>query len=406
MQEINFEQYSSDLCSRVSNHLTRTLNDSNSLNGFLERALPPIARLFGAARTILIDYHEDTDRFDLLHFAGYPESARFELQHRLKNMDLERALKQKDPYIDAVDPPLAYVPLYFTETLEALLVLESREPVALSSESCEVLLTVSKFLGLVMSSGRLPINQRGLIDVSDLQKARQIQLSYLPSEKLSTERYEVYGHNQSSALVGGDYFDYFRTRERSLQCVLADACGHGLSAALIMSTFRALLHAELGRQTESAQPGKLFDAVNQSVHAGGSILQYLTGVFLDYDEATKRMRYTNAGHFEPLLVRGKGRVEDLPGGGPPLGMFKQSRYPTLDSAVESGDLLVLFTDGLVDLRGPQDEFFGEERVRRAVTGQRDRPLSEIASSLLAEGMAFSDTPHPEDDLTLFLVRFL
>src|SRR5262249_45717900 len=160
-------------------------------------------------------------------------------------------------------------------------------PVALTSESREVLLTVSKFLGLVMSSGRLPINQRGLIDASDLQKARQIQLSYLPSEKLSTERYEVYGHNQSSALVGGDYFDYFRTRERSLQCVLADACGHGLSAALIMSTFRALLHAELTRQTESASapPGTLFDAVNQSVHAGGSILQYLTGVFLDYDEA-------------------------------------------------------------------------------------------------------------------------
>jgi sigma-B regulation protein RsbU (phosphoserine phosphatase) len=78
----------------------------------------------------------------------------------------------------------------------------------------------------------------------------------------------------------------------------------------------------------------------------------------------------------------------------------------LDSAVESGDLLVLYTDGLVDLRNSQDEFFGEERIRRAVTGQRDRPLSEIASSLLAEGMAFSNAPCPEDDLTLFLVRFL
>lgn len=390
---------------RLSAHLTRTLNDSQSLNEFLERALPPIARLFGATRTILIDYHENTQHFDLLHFSGFPESARFELQHRLKSMPLERALMDKNPFVDSGDPRLIYVPLYFTETLEALLVVESQEPVVFSFEYREALHTVSKFLGLVMSSGRLPINQRGVIDASDLLKARQIQLSYLPSAELSTDRYEVYGYNQSSALVGGDYFDYFRTRDRSLQCVLADACGHGLSAALVMSTFRALLHSEIGRQRESA-PGSLFDAVNQSVHAGGNILQYLTGVLLDYDEGAKRLRYTNAGHFEPLLVRDEGHVEDLPGGGPPLGMFKQSRYPTFDSAVQSGDLLVLFTDGLVDLRGPQDEFFGQDRVRRSVQDQRHRPLTEIASSLLAEGTAFSTAPHPEDDLTLFLVRFL
>jgi hypothetical protein len=376
------------------------------LNGFLERALPPIAGVFGAPRTILVDYYENTHHFDLLYFAGYPESGRYQIQHRLKGMDLERALKQQYPFVDAVDPRLAYVPLYFTETLEALLVLESKEPFALTDETREVLLTVSRFLGLVMSSGRLSINQRGLIDTSDLQKARQIQLSYLPTGKLSTDRYEVYGYNQSSALVGGDYFDYFRIRERSLQCVLADACGHGLSAALIMTTFRALLHAEIHRQTELEPPGTLFNALNQSVHAGGSVLQYLTGVFLDYDEAARRMRYTNAGHFEPLLVRGRGSVEDLRGGRPPLGMFKQSRYPTFDSEVESGDLLVLFTDGLVDLRGFQDEFFGQERVRSGVSAQRDRPLTEIVSFLLAEGMAFSAAPHPEDDLTLFLVRFL
>jgi serine phosphatase RsbU (regulator of sigma subunit) len=376
------------------------------LNEFLERALPPIAGLFGTTRTMLIDYHENTRHFDLMHFAGYSESSRFALQHRLRGMELERAVKQKDPFVGAVDPALLYVPLYFTETLEALLVLESADAVVLTSETREALLTASKFLGLVMSSSRLPINQRGLIDASDLQQARQIQLSYLPSGKLSTDQYEVYGFNQSSALVGGDYFDYFRGREHSLQCVLADACGHGLSAALIMSTFRALLHSEISRRAEPGSPGALFDAVNQSVHGGGSVLQYVTGVFLDYDERLKRIRYTNAGHFEPLLVRMKGSVQELPGGGPPIGMFKQSAYPTLESDVESGDLLVLFTDGLVDLHDMKNEFFGEDRVRRAVTAMRDRPLTDIASYLLAEGMEFSAAPHPEDDLTLFFVRFL
>jgi serine phosphatase RsbU (regulator of sigma subunit) len=406
MPDASFEQHTSNLCVRVSAHLTRTLNDAPSLNEFLERALPPIAGLFGTSRTMLIDYHENTHHFDLLHFCGFSESSRFELQQRLRALDLARALNQKEPFIDIAAPGLLYIPLYYTETLEALLLLESPEPVVLTLENHEVLLTISKFLGLVMSSGRLSINQAGLIDVSDLQKARQIQLSYLPSGKLSTDQYEVYGYNQSSAFVGGDYFDYFQMRGGSLQCILADACGHGLSAALIMSTFRALLHSEVSRQMEPRLPGKVFDAINQSVYAGGSILQYLTGVFLDYDESAKRMRYTNAGHFEPLLVRTTGSVEDLPGGGPPLGMFKQSSYPTYESETKSGDLLVLFTDGLVDLRDPQDEFFGQERIRRAVTDQRARPLTEIASFLLTEGMAFSAAPHPEDDLTLFLVRFL
>jgi len=406
MQYSSFEQHASDLCTQLSAHLTRTLNDSPSLNEFLERALPPIAGLFGTMRTMLIDYHENTHHFDLMHFAGYSGSSRFALQHRLRSMELERAVRQKDPFVDAVDPALLYVPLYFTDILEALLVLETADAIVLTSETREVLLTVSKFLGLVMSSSRLPINQRGLIDASDLQQARQIQLSYLPAGKLSTDQYEVYGYNQSSALVGGDYFDYFRGRERSLQCVLADACGHGLSAALIMSTFRALLHSEISRRVEPGAPGALFDAVNQSVHGGGNVLQYLTGVFLDYDESLKRIRYTNAGHFEPLLVRTKGSVHELPGGGPPIGLFKQSTYPTLESNVESGDLLVLFTDGLVDLRDTKDEFFGEDRVRRAVTEMREQPLTDIASCLLTEGLAFSATPHPEDDLTLFLVRFL
>jgi serine phosphatase RsbU (regulator of sigma subunit) len=146
--------------------------------------------------------------------------------------------------------------------------------------------------------------------------------------------------------------------------------------------------------------------VNQSVHAGGSVLQYLTGVFLDYDELGRRIRYTNAGHFDPLLVRREGAVESLQGRGPPLGMFQESRFPTNEAAVSPGDLLVLFTDGLVDLRNQADEFFGEERVRQAAVRNRGRPLKEITSLLLDEATAFSAAPHPEDDLTLFLLRFL
>ncbi len=117
------------------------------------------------------------------------------------------------------------------------------------------------------------------------------------------------------------------------------------------------------------------------------------------------MAYTNAGHFDPAIIRGNGAVERLTGGGPPLGMFKNSRYPAAETQIHSGDLLVLFTDGLTDLRDTNDQLFGEDRILQSASKHRDRPLKEIASSVLNDGISFSAPAKPEDDLTLFMMRF-
>lgn len=382
--------------------LVQSLTASAGINDFCERILPLLAHALGARRSVLIDYRENTGRFDLLHFSGYASEGRYELQHRIREMSLQRALEGKLPFFGADDRLQLYLPLYFSTTLEALLVFEAESAIDLDAERLEVCKMAAKFVGLLLSSSRLGVNQAGVVDLNDLQRARQIQLSYLPAENLETDRYEVYGYNQSSALVGGDYFDYFRLRDNSIQCVLADASGHGLSAALIMSTFRGLLRAELDQYPDG---GELFTILNRSVHSGSTIVQYLTTIFLDYNEKTGLLKYVNAGHFEPALIRSDGVLERLAGGGPPLGMFGTTAYACSAMDVRPGDLMVLFTDGFTDLRNAADEFFGEERIIRYVQQHRTRPLKEIASVLLNEGMSFSATPQPEDDLTLFLVRF-
>jgi Stage II sporulation protein E (SpoIIE) len=391
-----------DPTERVASDLVHTMCAANGLNEFFENALPPIAGAFGARRVILIDYQENTNHFDLLHFGGYQKQARFDLQRALVSMDLERALTERQAYFLGDDRKRLYLPLYFASTLEALIMLEADPAIELTPVRQQIARVVSKFIGLLMSSSRLGINYRPLVDANDLQRARQIQLTYLPPENLQTDRYEVYGYNRSSSIVGGDYFDYFRVRENSIQCVLADASGHGLAAALIMSNFRGLLHAGI---VESRDCGALFTTLNQAVHSGSSVVQYLTGVFLDFDESCNRMTYANAGHFDPAIIRWNGVVERLTGGGPPLGMFKNSRYPAAETQIRSGDLLVLFTDGLTDLRDTHDELFGEERILQSACKYRDRPLKEIASSVLNDGISFSSPAQPEDDLTLFIMRF-
>jgi serine phosphatase RsbU (regulator of sigma subunit) len=337
-----------------------------------------------------------------LHFGGYQKQARFDLQRALVSMNLERALTERHAYFLGDDRNRLYLPLYFASTLEALIVLESDLAIELTPVRQQIARVVSKFIGLLMSSSRLGINHSALVDSNDLQRARQIQLTYLPPENLQTDRYEVYGYNRSSSMVGGDYFDYFRIRENSIQCVLADASGHGLAAALIMSTFRGLLHAGIAECRDCAA---LFTTLNLAVHSGSSVVQYLTGVFLDFDESCNRLKYTNAGHFDPAIIRENGVVERLTGGGPPLGMFKNSRYPAGETQIRSGDLLVLFTDGLADLRDKNDQLFGEERILQLARKHRDRPLREIASSVLNDGISFSAPAQPEDDLTLFIMRF-
>jgi hypothetical protein len=384
---------------RLASELVQFMCAASGLNEFFENALPRIGETFGAQRVVLIDYRENTNRFELLHFDGYGKQARFDLQRNFASMDLEKALISKEAYVSASDRNRLFIPLYFASILEALIVLEADSPIELTPTNQQISKVVSKFVGLLMSSNRLGINRGAMVDLNDLQRARQIQLTYLPADNVQTDRYEVYGYNRSSSIIGGDYFDYFRSREHSIQCVLADACGHGLSAALIMSTFRGLLHAGIAECQNCAE---LFRTLNQS---GGTVVQYLTGVFLDFDERRNSLTYTNAGHFDPAVIRRDGVVERLAGGGPPLGMFRNSEYASAETKVHSGDLLVLFTDGLTDLRDGKDQLFGEDRILQSVWKHRERPLKEIASQVFAEGIRFSAPAQPEDDLTLFMMRF-
>ena len=156
----------------ISSHLVKTLTASEGLNEFFENSIPYLAESFGANRAILIDFRENTGRFNLLHFIGYNQQGRFELQRRVHEMDVPRALSEKSAYFSDGNSRLLYLPLYFLSTLEAVVVFEADSPIELNAERLEIGKIASKFIGLLMSSSRLSINQTGLVDFNDLQRAR------------------------------------------------------------------------------------------------------------------------------------------------------------------------------------------------------------------------------------------
>jgi hypothetical protein len=388
---------------RLSLDLMEALVQGQGMNDFLSRLLDVVTASTGAARVILYDYDEGADRFDLLYFRGYPDSARSDLRRLLVTLDIRRALEGRSPFQSRVRPGTVLVPLCFQETLEAVLLVEFEQDGERGlGRLMPVAAYLSRFLGLFMSSNRLPVNRRHNAGTSDLARAREIQMSFLPAAHQVTDRYEIFGFNQSSALVGGDYFDYFSRRKQSVQCVVADACGHGMAAALIMTNFRGMLQSEVSR---FEQFENLFTDLNRRLYTAGELVQYLTCVLFNYDEETRDLHYFNAGHFDPILVHQDGSTSRLPGGGPPLGMFDFSVYNHQRRAIQPGDLMVLFTDGLAELRNARDEFFGVDRIVGSVRESAANSLREIAHDVLGSASRFSGTAEPEDDITLFLMRF-
>lgn len=389
------------LAEHLSLSFTRSLVELTGLNEFMGSVLPVVASTFGTDRLSLVDYYENTNRFALIHFEGYPSGSRYVLQRRFAEMELSRAKRNAEPYQSRENPRLLSIPLYFREILEAVVVLESEQPITLTPELLEAAEVISRFLGLFMSSSRLEVNREQAIDFDDLKRARQIQLNFLPRQYPSRPTCEVYGYNNSSNMVGGDYFDYFQKHETSVQCILADACGHGLAAALIMSNFRGLLQSTMAREIEFR---RLFDHLNQQVHFEEELIQYLTGIFLNLDEGSRRLEYLNAGHYEPLVFNAGGQVRSLPGGGPPLGMFKESTYQIGETSLEPGDLVVLYTDGLVDIEDHSAAFFGTEGIVKSVMENLHHPLGDIAHGVMDTARQFQDSHEFEDDITLFLMR--
>jgi hypothetical protein len=163
------------------------LTEVQSLNEYMEVAIPKVGSLLGSNRICLVDYYENTNRFDLIYFEGYPPDSRFKLQRRFQEMEIERALSTRAPFYSARNPNLLCIPFYFREVLEAVLVMEGNQPLKLDEAKQEAVQFISRFLGLFMSSTRLEVNRGVLLDHHDLKRAREIQLNFLPKQHPKTQ---------------------------------------------------------------------------------------------------------------------------------------------------------------------------------------------------------------------------
>lgn len=234
----------------------------------------------------------------------------------------------------------------------------------------------------------------------ELEVARRIQKSLLPSQFPELPWVEVSGMNIPTRGVGGDYFEVLEAGDDTVDFAIGDVAGKGIPAALLMSTLQSSYVAALSTHAEL---GDLCGHVNRFLVGRTGPERYAT-FFAGRVHDDGRLDWVSAGHNPQLLLH-DGEVTQLSACGLPLGMFDHAEYPTRQTELQPGDLLVCFTDGITEANSVDEEEFGEERLLEVIRGHADEPVEELLHSILsAVERHTAGVTRQFDDLTLLALR--
>jgi sigma-B regulation protein RsbU (phosphoserine phosphatase) len=236
----------------------------------------------------------------------------------------------------------------------------------------------------------------------EIQQAREMQQSLLPREIPDIPGYEFSGAWRPARSVGGDYFDVLPLGGTSFGLTIADVMGKGVPAALLMSNLQAAVR---GCAAEPMPPVELCQRVNRQLCRNTTNDRFVTFFYGVLHSAEKRFVYTNAGHNAPILLRRDGSVERLRSGGPVIGMFPESGYEQGEMELSAGDRLVLFTDGVTELRNATGEEFSEERLTALVSDHRQVSADELRTKIFSVAGDFGGGEF-QDDATLIVMAVL
>jgi len=235
----------------------------------------------------------------------------------------------------------------------------------------------------------------------ELKIAASIQRDLLPQSLPSCEGYGMAGRAVPCLQVGGDYYDLVSLDCKRTGLVVADVSGKGVGAALLMASLRAWLHAELVHGSDLAA---IVAKLNDFIHRCSDIHSFITFFFGDLDNETGALRFVNAGHNPPLVFGRDGIARELPSTGLCLGMLAARPYEVGTAALEPGEVLVLYTDGITESRNAEEKEFGVDGLAGAVREEREKDAPAILDAVFRRLTEFTACAEPFDDRTLVIVK--
>jgi len=239
----------------------------------------------------------------------------------------------------------------------------------------------------------------------DMEIAQQIQLSLLPAAPPQLFGVELEGRCISAAHVGGDYYDFFRRDDNTVDILIADVSGHSVGAALIMAEARTLLKPQINSSHSACAILKLLN--NQLYDDLTRAELFITMFYAQYNSATGRLSYANAGHNRPLVCReGEGDCIQLDAEGLIIGVRPTVVFEERSIELVRGDVVLFYTDGLIEATNPGGEQFGIQRICSRLREFRDLTAKEIIDSLYSSVSEYTGLGAYQDDISLVILKIL
>jgi len=241
---------------------------------------------------------------------------------------------------------------------------------------------------------------------TQLDIASGIQKSLLPEVAPSVPGLDIAGWNHPCEMVGGDYFDFVQLDDGRTAVVVGDVSGHGIGPAFLMSSARAALRSlitcEIGPEQIMEHLNRLL--TNQVLPVG----TFITMIFAVLEPDSRELVFTNAGHPPPIVFSAANlSIREPEERGMVLGVDADMAYPESNPIqLAAGDLVAFYTDGILDATNEDGEWFGKERLTKAIMANRELPARNMIDAVRAEMSVFCGKKPPPDDLTLVLVKAL
>lgn len=282
--------------------------------------------------------------------------------------------------------------------------LESDELNAYRNDDLEILMLLSSQVAIIIEKVML---HEQLIEKQRLQTqleiARQVQLQLLPPKDPELEGFDISAYNFPTEEVSGDYYDWVRLFDDQIGIVIADVSGKGVPAALLMAFLRASLRAA---SHIGYAPHVSMSKVNYLLWESIERNQFVTGFYGILDATNRTLAYSNAGHNPPVLIDVDGSAHFEERGGVPLGMFRDSRYYEYYATIDSGQLLVLYTDGVTEAMNPAGEEYGRDRLVEAARKSRHLSAREMIDFIHRDVIDWTEGLGATDDVTFFIIKAL
>jgi sigma-B regulation protein RsbU (phosphoserine phosphatase) len=244
---------------------------------------------------------------------------------------------------------------------------------------------------------------------SELGIARDVQNQLFPKDVPFTKSLQLTGVCSPARMVSGDYYDFMALPNDGLAFAIGDVAGKGISAALLMATIQSTMRTQLGTANGSPlhplSAAKMVAILNRQLYAATSLEKYATFYFALYDESLHTLTYTNAGHLPPILLHGND-LQMLDSTGTVVGAFPVAVYEEKTVTLEQGDVLLAYTDGIVEPENVYGEMFGEERLKDLLVKYARADSAELIARTMEAVVEWTGEGELQDDMTMVVARRL